>query len=65
MRKSWFQHVKTTREKENRKRARKKNPCSHQEAMKLASVTWAKQRTKLAKKAKCEKSKVVDAQKAE
>ena len=52
MRKQWFEHVSKTRERENRKRERRKNPCSHQEAMKIASVTWGKKKAKIAKENK-------------
>lgn len=47
MRTSWFGHVKKTREKIARKEKRK---VSHQEAMKSASETWAKEKAKLVRK---------------
>ena len=42
MRSLWFEHVAKTR----KKLSTKKNPCSHREAMKKASETWAKVKKK-------------------
>ena len=46
MKKAWLDHVRDTREKNNRG----KKTCSYREAMALASTTWA------AKKAKIERA---------
>jgi len=46
MRKAWLDHVRDTREKNNRG----KKSCSYREAMALASTSW------LAKKAKIERA---------
>ena len=55
MRKSWFEYVRSVKEKENRKRVRKNNPITHKQAMKLASETWPKYKLKLQKKLAKEK----------
>ena len=56
MRSQWFNYVKQTRAKESRKRKREKGkesaPCSHREAMRIASETWGKEKTKLIKRQK-------------
>jgi hypothetical protein len=56
MRKEWFEYVRSIREKESRKRRRtggkKASPCSHREAMKIASQSWAKEKAKLLKRRK-------------
>ena len=56
MRSQWFNYVKQTRVKESRKRKREKGkvatPCSHREAMRIASETWGKEKTKLIKRQK-------------
>ena len=58
MRKEWFAFVKATREKITRKRKRAdgKNykPCTHREAMAIASQSWAKEKAKLIKRRKKE-----------
>lgn len=46
MRKEWFEHVRKTR----KKHSKKDNPCSHVEAMKKASVTWADVKVKVLKR---------------
>ena len=46
MRKEWFEHVRKTR----KKLSKKDNPCSHVEAMKKASVTWADVKVKVLKR---------------
>jgi len=48
MRKAWFEHVRKTRAKQEKKT---KEKCSHREAMKIASETWPKMRAKIEKKA--------------
>ena len=53
MRKEWFAYVKKIREKENRLRKRRDKkaykPCTHKEAMSIASTTWSKHKDKLLK----------------
>ena len=49
MRSQWFSFVREVREKENRKRARKKNPMSHKEAMQKASGLWPKRKLQISK----------------
>ena len=46
MRQLWFDHVRKTRKKVGSK----KNPCSHREAMKVASTSWPKIKCKIVKK---------------
>ena len=48
-RKNWFQFVKTTRARLERKR---KTKISHRDAMKEASALWPAEKIKLAKRAK-------------
>ena len=58
MRKEWFEHVRKTRSK----LSTKKNPCSHRDAMRKASDSWSKVKTKiLRKRAKEAKSNPVGA----
>ena len=47
MRKAWFDYVAKIRKTETRK---KKTPCSHRQAMAVASQTWPKERLKLQRK---------------
>ena len=47
MRKEWFAYVKKVRAQQTRKN---KAPCSHREAMRVASTTWAKQKQKIIRK---------------
>ena len=46
MRQLWFDHVRKTRAKVGTK----KNPCSHRDAMKVASTSWPKLKNKIQKK---------------
>ena len=43
MRNLWFEHVAKTR----KKIGTKKKPCSHREAMRKASETWSKTKSKI------------------
>ena len=54
MRKEWFQYVAKVRAQQTRKN---KKPCSHREAMRLASCTWEKQKQKILRKRKREAAK--------
>ena len=47
MRKHWFDYVRKTRKKMAR---RKKEPVSHRDAMKEASMSWATEKVKLQKR---------------
>jgi hypothetical protein len=49
MRKNWFEHVRKTRARTARKT---KSSCSHKEAMRLASITWDKEKNKILRKQK-------------
>ena len=49
MRKNWFEHVRKTRARTARKT---KSSCSHKEAMRLASITWEKEKNKILRKHK-------------
>ena len=51
MRGHWFEHVAKTRKKISKKGSK----ATHQEAMKAASVTWAKEKGKIEKRLKREK----------
>ena len=54
MRNLWFEHVAKTR----KKIGTKKKPCSHREAMRKASETWSKTKSKILRaRAKVAKSK--------
>ena len=54
MRSEWFEHVRKTRSK----MSTKKNPCSHRDAMRKASETWQKTKSKiLRRRAREQKSK--------
>ena len=44
MRQHWFEHVRKTRVRMSKK---KKEPVSHRDAMKAASVSWAKEKAKI------------------
>ena len=46
MRQEWFEHVRKTR----KKMSTKKNPCTHRDAMRKASETWSKVKSKLIKR---------------
>ena len=46
MRQLWFDHVNKTR----KKAGTKKDPCSHREAMKIASSTWPAIKTRIVKR---------------
>ena len=53
MRKEWFEHVAKTR----KRMSTKKNPCSHRDAMRKASETWSKAKSKIMRsRAKAAKS---------
>ena len=54
MRKEWFAYVKKIRAQQTRKN---KAPCSHREAMRIASTTWEKQKQKILRKRKREAAK--------
>jgi hypothetical protein len=54
MRKNWFEHVRKTRVKTAKKT---KSTCSHKEAMRLASITWDKEKQKILRKQKREAKK--------
>ena len=54
MRKEWFAYVKKVRAQQSRKN---KTPCSHREAMRIASTTWDKQKQKILRKRKREAAK--------
>ena len=43
MRKEWFEHVAKTR----KRMSTKKNPCTHRDAMRKASETWSKTKSKI------------------
>ena len=47
MRKHWFDYVRKTRKKMTR---RQKEPVSHRDAMKEASMSWATEKAKLQKR---------------
>ena len=53
LRREWFDYVKKVRKK-NTKRDK---PCSHTEAMKIASATWPQVKLRLEKKRKREQKK--------
>jgi len=53
MRCAWFEHVRKTRVK----LSKGKETCTHREAMKAASTTWAVQKEKLVRKHKREARK--------
>ena len=56
MRNLWFEHVAKTR----KKIGTKKKPCSHREAMRKASETWSKTKSKILRaRAKVAKNKAV------
>ena len=56
MRSEWFEHVRKTRAK----LSTKKNPCAHRDAMRKASETWQKAKSKiLRRRAKEQKSQRV------
>ena len=59
MRSAWFEWVSKTRKKMSRGT---KEPVSHRDAMKQASLTWAAQKAKLVKKANREKKKLAKAE---
>ena len=46
MRQLWFDHVRKTR----KKIGTKKKPCTHRDAMKIASTSWPKIKVKIQKK---------------
>jgi len=46
MRSEWFEHVRKTRSK----MSTKKTPCSHRDAMRKASETWQKTKSKIIRK---------------
>ena len=54
MRKEWFAYVRKIRTKLSKKT---KTPCSHREAMKVASETWEKEKQKILRKRKREARK--------
>ena len=53
LRSEWFEYVKKIR----KKNSKKDKPCSHTEAMKIASQSWAAVKQKLEKKRKRDKKK--------
>ena len=53
MRSAWLDHVKATKKKGNRGKA---NSMSHKEAMAAASKTWAKEKKKIERRLKRQKS---------
>ena len=53
LRSEWFEYVKKIR----KKNPKKDQPCSHTEAMKIASQSWAAVKLKLEKKRKREQKK--------
>jgi hypothetical protein len=59
MRKNWFEHVRKTRTKTAKKT---KASCSHKEAMRLASITWEKEKNKILRKQKRDAKKNVKKQ---
>ena len=61
MRSKWFEHVAKTR----KKISKKGSTASHQEAMKAASVTWAKEKIKIEKRLKKEEKARLKAKKSD
>ena len=53
LRSEWFEYVKKIR----KKNSKKDKPCSHTEAMKIASQSWAAVKLKLEKKRKRDQKK--------
>ena len=45
MRKEWFEHV--AKSKTRKRMSTKKNPCTHRDAMRKASETWSKTKSKI------------------
>ena len=60
MRKKWFEHVKKTR----KKLQRKDKGTTHRAAMKAASVTWPQEKVKIQNKIKREERREAKASKA-
>jgi len=60
MRIQWFEHVRKTRKALTRER---KEPVTHQEAMRHASTTWGTKKEKLKKKIERQKKKLAKLQK--
>ena len=54
MRVHWFEHVRKTRKRLSKER---KEPVTHQEAMRQASTTWATKKVKVQKRIQREKKK--------
>ena len=50
MRSAWFKYVQTIR----KRNSTKKKPCSHRQAMSLASQTWGKEKLKIERRIKRE-----------
>ena len=60
MRVQWFEHVRKTRKQLVRDR---KEPVTHQEAMRQASTTWGSKKLKIEKRQQREKKKAEKAKK--
>ena len=59
MRSFWQQHVKKTQQKLNRRKKKDENKVGWREAMKVASISWPKEKAKIERKRKREAKKIV------
>ena len=60
MRTHWFEHVRKTRKKLSEAR---KQPVSHQDAMREASTTWAEKKVKIQRRLRREEKKLAKSKK--
>ena len=60
MRTHWFEHVRKTRKKLS---AARKQPVSHQDAMREASTTWAEKKVKIQRRLRREEKKLAKSKK--